>query len=434
MRELQNLFSPRCKRDLSNSRFSEFGLNDPFYFINNFLKINLQVEQSACGNSGCSSGACAHKWAGMSRKSHTIADRMRLLDASGIRKVFDLAAKMKDPINLSIGQPDFDVPQAIKDEAIAAIQRGENKYTQTQGTAALRSAVAEACKAEFGWNDERLYLITCGISGALVLAMLTLVNPGDEVVFADPYFVMYSHLVHLAGGKAVGVDTYPDFRPRVEKFAEAISDKTRMLILNSPANPTGCVYSDTELRDIAELAAERDLLVVSDEIYNLFCYDRPFVSMASFYDNTLLMRGFSKSYAMTGWRMGWCCGPRSIIEKMTMLQQYSFVCAPSMAQAAGIVALHADMSAEAAAYKKKRDIVRDMLGEKFGLVTPGGAFYAFVAAPGGDATAFVTEAIANNVLIIPGNVFSARDTHFRISYATSDEKLREGLEILADLA
>ena len=369
----------------------------------------------------------------MARASHKIAERMRLLDASGIRKVFDLAAKMSDPINLSIGQPDFDVPEAVKAEAIEAIRRGENKYTQTQGAAALREAVAAACQAEFGWDDDRPYLISSGVSGALLLAMQVMVDPGDEVIFADPYFVMYSHLIHLAGGVPVFVDTYPDFGPDVGRFADAITDKTRMIILNSPANPTGAVWGDRDLRQIAEIAARGDLLVISDEIYNLFCYDQPFVSMASIYENTLLMRGFSKSYAMTGWRLGWCTGPRAILEKMTVLQQYTFVCAPSMAQAGGVVALETDMSAEVAAYRRKRDMVQDALGEKFGLVRPGGAFYAFVPAPGGDATAFVTKAIENNVLIIPGNVFSQRDTHFRISYATSDDRLAEGLEILASL-
>jgi len=359
---------------------------------------------------------------------------MRLLDASGIRKVFDLAAKMTDPINLSIGQPDFDVPEAVKQRAIEAITAGLNQYTQTQGLAELRAAVAEECRQEFGWADERLYLITSGVSGALMLALLTTVNPGDEVVFADPYFVMYAHLTNLAGGKVVTVDTYPDFRPDINRIADAVTDRTRLLMINSPANPTGAVYSADELKDIADLAARYELLVVSDEIYNLFCYDQPFASMASFYENTLLMRGFSKSYGMTGWRMGWCTGPRKIIEKMTMLQQYSFVCAPSMAQAAAVTALRTDMSAHAAAYARKRDMVYDALGAKFGLVKPGGAFYAFVPAPGGDATAFVEKAIANNVLIIPGKVFSTRDTHFRISYATSDDKLAKGLEILRKLA
>ena len=376
------------------------------------------------------------------RQSHKIAERMRLLDASGIRKVFDLAAKMKDPINLSIGQPDFDVPHIVKEEAIRAIQDGQNKYTQTQGTEELRSAVAELCMREFGWGDpyegktsgERGYLITSGTSGALVLAMLTLVDPGDEVVFADPYFVMYLPLVSLAGGVPVPVDTYPDFHPDAGKLADAITDRTRMLILNSPCNPTGAVYTQQELRDIAEVAARHDLLVVSDEIYDQFCYDDEFVSMASVYEKTLLMRGFSKSYAMTGWRIGWCTGPKPIIEKMTTLQQYSFVCAPSMAQAAAVGAFDVDMSASIDAYRTKRNMVVDALGDKFGFVKPQGAFYAFVPAPGGDATAFVTRAIEKNVLVIPGNVFSRKDDCFRLAYTVDDEKLAKGLEILASLA
>lgn len=361
---------------------------------------------------------------------------MSLIDASGIRKVFDLAARMKNPINLSIGQPDFDVPEPLKAAAIEAIRRDENKYTQTQGTEALRKALAAECRKEFGWPDadSRAYLVTSGISGALMLAILTTVNPGDEVIFVDPYFVMYKHLVNLAGGVPVTVDAYPDFRPDPRKIADAITPRTRMLILNSPTNPSGSVYSRQELADLAAVAAKHDLLVVSDEIYNLFCYDQPFVSMAGLYANTLLMRGFSKSYAMTGWRMGWCTGPKAIVEKMTMLQQYSFVCAPSMAQAAGALALQTDMSSQAAAYKRKRDLVFEALGPAMGLVKPQGAFYAFVPAPGGDATKFVARAIENEVLVIPGNVFSGRDTHFRLSYATSDDKLAKGLEILVRLA
>lgn len=370
----------------------------------------------------------------MNRDCCAIADRMRSLDASGIRKVFDLAAKMTDPIDLSIGQPDFDVPEPIKARAIEAIRAGQNKYTQTQGSAELRQAVAGASREEFGWDDGRLYLITSGVSGGLVLAMLVLVNPGEEVVFADPYFVMYVHLVKLVGGVPVPVDTYPDFRPHVDRIAAALTDKTRLLVLNSPGNPTGAVYDEQELREIAELARSRNLLVVSDEIYKDFCYDEPFVSMASLYENTLLLRGFSKSYGMTGWRMGWCTGPRSIIEQMTMLQQYSFVCAPSMAQAGAVAALGCDVSQHVTAYRHKRDMVQEALGQAFGLVRPAGAFYAFVPAPGGQATPFVEKAIANNVLVIPGSVFSTKDTHFRIAYATSDDKLARGLEILAGLA
>ena len=368
---------------------------------------------------------------------------MRLLDASGIRKVFDLAAKLDDPINLSIGQPDFDPPAAVRAEAIAAIERGASKYTQTQGDAALLDAVAAACCKEFGWHDPhcgrifgpRGYLITAGVSGALVLTFLALVDPGDEVILLDPYFVMYEHLAHLAGGKVVRVETYPDFLPDPQKIAAAITDRTRFILINSPCNPTGRTYPADLIKAIADVAAERDLLVVSDEIYNQFCYDQPFVSMVSHYDNTLLLRGFSKTYGMPGWRLGWCTGAKALIEKMTVLQQYSFVCASSIAQAAGVAALASDTSAHAQAYQRKRDMVYDALAEPFGLVKPDGAFYAFVPAPNGlTGTEFVTKAIDNNVLVIPGEVFSQRDTHFRISYATSDEKLAQGLEILVSLA
>jgi len=368
-------------------------------------------------------------------KKSMIAARMALLDASGIRKVFDLAAKMTDPVNFSIGQPDFDVPEPVKAEACAAIRRGFNKYTQTQGIAELRRAVAEACAREFGWQDDRAYLITSGVSGALLLAFLVLIDPGDEVILLDPYFVMYKHLVNLAGGTPVIVETYPDFAPDPDRIESAVTGRTKLLVINSPCNPTGRVFTAKELSRIADVARRHGLLVISDEIYNFFCYDGPFASMASEYDNTLLMRGFSKSYAMTGWRMGWCTGPPEIIEKMTMLQQYSFVCAPSMAQSAGVTALGCDMSEQVAAYKRKRDMVYEALAEPFGLLKPQGAFYAFVPAPQGmSGTEFVMRAIDSNVLAIPGNVFSERDSHFRLSYATTDKQLAKGLDALVRLA
>jgi aspartate aminotransferase/aminotransferase len=241
--------------------------------------------------------------------------------------------------------------------------------------------------------------------------------------------------VNLCGGRPVLVDTYPDFAPDAGKIASAVTPRTRLLVVNSPGNPAGRVYTQAEMQAIAEVARRHNLLVISDEIYQFFCYDSPFVSMARLYENTLLMRGFSKSYGMPGWRLGWCTGPAGIIEKMTMLQQYSFVCAPSMAQAGAVAALACDMSGPIAAYRRKRDMVQKALGETFGLIQPSGAFYAFVPAPAGmAATQFAAKAIANNVLVIPGNVFSRRDTHFRIAYTVSDEKLAQGLEILVRLA
>jgi aspartate aminotransferase/aminotransferase len=364
-----------------------------------------------------------------------ISRRALGVDASGIRKVFDLAAKMKDPINLSIGLPDFDVPDAVKEAAIESIRRGDNRYTQTQGIAALRDRLRHDLSSEFA-RDVGEVLITSGVSGGLLLAILSIIDPGDEAVFLDPYFVMYKHLLTVAGGKAVTVDSYPDFRFHADRVEKVITKRTKMLMLNSPSNPTGTVLSEAEVRSAVELAKKYDLLLLSDEIYEPFLYDvkrsdGEIYSPASIYEKTLVLRGFSKSHAMTGWRLGYAAGPAEIISQMTKLQQYTFVCAPSPLQVAAVTAMDVSMKDAVDAYRRKRDIVYEKLSKKFELVRPAGAFYIFPKAPAGiSATDFVTKAIERNVLIIPGNVFSERDTHFRISYATTDEKLIQGCEIL----
>ena len=374
----------------------------------------------------------------MRSASDYISARALGVDASGIRKVFDLAAKMKDPINFSIGLPDFDVPDLAKNAAIESIRRGDNRYTPTQGIGPLRERLRSEMSAEIG-RDVGEVLITSGVSGALFLAILATINPGDEAIFLDPYFVMYKHLLTLAGGTPVAVDSYPDFRFYADRVERAITPKTKLLILNSPANPTGAVLSETEVRSAVDVAKKHDLLVVSDEIYEPFLYDlgdaRKLPSPAAHYDKTLILRGFSKSHAMTGWRLGYAAGCDPIVAQMAKLQQYTYVCAPSPFQHAALAALDVPMADAANAYRRKRDIVFDKLSKKFEVVKPQGAFYIFPAAPKGmTATDFVAKAIENNVLVIPGNVFSERDTHFRISYATTDEKLKQGCEILCSLA
>jgi len=357
---------------------------------------------------------------------------MAKLDVSGIRKVFELGAKLADPIDLSIGQPDFPVPEQVKSAAIEAIRADRNGYTVTQGIAELRSTLAERLSGEFGWNEPSV-MISSGVSGALLLAFMATLNPGDEVLIPDPYFVMYQHLPRLIGAVPVTIDTYPDFRLDPDRIESAITSRTKILILCSPSNPTGVVASAQEVDAVCQLARKHNLLLISDEIYDLFCYE-PHVSAGRYSDDLLLLRGFSKSYAMTGWRMGYAAGPKQLIEEMNKLQQYTFVCAPSMVQWAGLTALEVDMSAEIADYRRKRDMVYSGLMGRYELVKSGGAFYLFVPAPGGDATAFCQHAVENNLLIIPGSVFSGRDTHFRISYATSDAKLKEGINILNQMA
>ena len=361
-----------------------------------------------------------------------LADRTRHFDSSGIRKVFDLASKLKDPINFSIGQPHFDVPEPVKRAAIDAIERGKNAYTPTQGVAPLREKLAERVARES--LGERSVAITSGTSGGLVLAMLALVNPGDEVIVFDPCFVMYPALVSLAGGVCVRVDTYPDFHLDVDRVAAAITPRTKVILFNSPANPTGAAASRDEVRALAELAQRRGVALVSDEIYREFCYDEPFASPAQFNPETIVIDGFSKSHAMTGWRLGFAHGPPPIIDAMMRLQQYSFVCAPQPAQWAGVAALDVDMSSHVTDYRRKRDRIVAALSPAFELPAPGGAFYAFPKAPWGTGTEFVGKAIERGLLIIPGSVFSARDTHFRISYAAPDETIERGVAVLLDLA
>jgi len=374
-----------------------------------------------------------------------ISQRARSIDVSGIRRVFELGAKLKDPINLSIGQPDFPVPERIKQAAIEAIRADRNDYTLTQGAPELLDAVSRRLADDVDWtapsNDTGL-MITSGTSGAIMLACLALLNPGDEAIIPDPFFVIYPALAQITGADVVLCETYPDFRMTARRVEPLITDRTKILIVNSPGNPSGAVLSGDELRELVELCERRGVVVISDEIYDQFTYRQSLEngrcpSPARYTRNMILVRGFGKTYGCTGWRMGFAAGPKPILMQMAKLQQYSFVCAPSAFQVGLAGAFDVDVTDHIAAYQRKRDMVIQALDGAAELVRPGGAFYAFVKVPeklGVTATTFVERAIEQNVLAIPGAVFSQRDTHFRISYAVSDEKLRAGLEVLRNLA
>jgi aspartate aminotransferase/aminotransferase len=363
-----------------------------------------------------------------------IAERMGYMDVAGIRRVFELARSLKDPINLSIGQPDFAVPEPVRAAACAAIQQGKNSYTVTQGIPELRDLVGADVRKLYPEHADRNLIITSGTSGGLMLALCATINPGDEVIVFDPYFVMYPHTVRLAGGTPVFVDTYPSCTIDVERVRSALTPRTKAIVVNSPANPTGMLHSRESLRDLALLAQERNLLLISDEVYRAFAYDAPFVSPAEFNPDVLVVDGFSKSHGMTGWRLGFAHGPRRLIEEMTKLQQFVYVCAPSIVQHGGVAACHFDPSPFARDYRRKRDRVVAGLRDRFEMVTPGGAFYVFPRVPWGSGAEFVEEAVRHNLLILPGNCFSGRDTHFRISYAADDRTLDRGIEVVNKLA
>lgn len=364
-----------------------------------------------------------------------LADRARAIESSGIRRVFDLGAQLANPINFSIGQPDFPVPSAVAEAAQRSIASGRNRYTPTQGIEPLRRAVARKLREVNGVvADIEDILITSGSSGGIFLAFAILLDPGDEIVMADPYFVMYPQLAGFFGAQPVYVDTYPDFQIDPDRVAAAITPRTKAIILNSPNNPTGAVIPEAVQRRIAEIAERHGIVVISDEVYESFVYgESRHFSIGSVYPATITLNAFSKSHAATGWRIGYAAGPAPLIDKMKELQQYTFVCAPSFAQDAAIVALEVSIEAEVAAYQRRRDLVYAGLSQRFEVPRPDGAFYIMPRVDADDATAFVERAIASNVLIIPGSVFSQRASHIRISYAVPEETIRRGLEILTRL-
>lgn len=363
-----------------------------------------------------------------------LADRTRGIELSGIRKVFELGRSLNDPVNLSIGQPHFDVPEPVKAAAKAAIDAGHNGYTVTQGVAELRDKLLADVRRRFPDQPDRDVLVTSGTSGGLLLSLMATVNPGEEVVTPDPYFVAYPHMISLAGGRIVPVDTYPHFHLDPDAVAAAVTPRTKALLLSTPSNPTGAVVKPEALKALATLARKRKLVLISDEIYRAFHYDEPADTPAAYDENVVVVEGFGKTYGMTGWRLGWVHGPRRLLAELAKLQQFTYVCAPSPIQHAAAVALDHDVTGIVADYRRKRNLLAEGLKDRYEFVLPGGAFYLFPKTPWGTGTEFVTEAIRNNLLVIPGNTFSRADSHFRISYAASDDTLRRGIDILNRLA
>ncbi len=370
-----------------------------------------------------------------------LSERVKDIETSGIRRAWALAQACEDPVNLSIGQPDFLVPDAIKQAAIDAILADKNGYTQTAGDAGLLTSIHTRLNKQYGWEftetSHHAAMVTSGTAGALTLACLTVLGPGDEIIIPDPYFVIYPTLARIAEAKAVLCDTYPDFRMTAERIEQCITAKTKAVLLNSPANPTGVVLSAKEVADIATLCRDRRILLITDEIYDEFVFPpTEHASPASTSDDVLVIRGYGKTYGCTGWRMGYAAGPKSLIDGMLKLKQQTFVCAPSVLQHALVNAYDIDLGPLIERFAKRRDMVVDILGDVTELVVPEGAFYAFPKIPVGHAMTgmeFISKAVEEDVLVIQGDVFSKHDTHFRISYAVAEDKLEHGLSTLRKL-
>ena len=321
-----------------------------------------------------------------------LSKRVTSVRPSGVRKIFDLARAVKNPVDLSLGEPDFDIPDEIKEEGIAWIRKGFNKYTPSGGIPELREKLLQYLRAK-GISCEDVVL-TPGVTGGLLLALLVTMNPGDEIVIPDPYFVLYEYQVLLLGGKPVFFDTYPDFTLREDRLRAAITDRTRVILINSPNNPTGNVYSQQELEMVARVAREKNLLVFSDDIYHAFNYEGDEYRRypGQFCERCLTLGGFSKDWAMTGWRLGYVAGPKEIIDSMVTMQQYVFSSVNSVAQKAALFALDYKTDTLIAAYRKKRDLIYEGLKDKYNVVKPKGAYYIFPEVPGGDGDTFVEEA------------------------------------------
>ena len=364
-----------------------------------------------------------------------LSEKIKNIKSSSIRKVFDLAVKNKGEfVNLAIGQPHFEIPDELKKAMVNAVKTGNNKYAPTQGIPELRKKIAKKLQIENNIQaSSDNIIITSGTSGGIFLALSSILNPGNEIIIPDPYFTLYKEVTIFLDGKPVFLDTYPTFKINPEKLKRLITKKTKALIINSPNNPTSIVYSEEELGAIAKIAKKNNLLIISDEIYEKFDYDHKFFSVGSIYKNTITLNGFSKSHAITGWRVGYAHGPSIIIQAMNKLQQYTFVCAPTPAQVALAKSFDVNLDKEYQNYRLKRDELYQKLKNKYQIYKPEGAFYLFVKMPEGRKH-FIDELIKHKLLVVPGEAFSNRNDYFRISFAIEDEALEKGIRILRDLA
>ena len=371
-----------------------------------------------------------------------LADTIVNIKPSGIRKFFDLVSEMKDAISLGVGEPDFDTPWHIRDEGIYSLERGRTFYTSNAGLKELKEEIANYLRrrVHVDYDDRHEILVTVGGSEAIDMAMRVMLNPGEEVLIPQPSYVSYEPCTIMAGGKPVIIELKAEneFRLTPEELLEHITDKTKLLVLPFPNNPTGAIMEQKDLEAIAKVIIEKDLYVLSDEIYSELTYKEDHVSIASIPDmqeRTILINGFSKAYAMTGWRLGYACGPRKIIEQMTKLHQYAIMCAPTTSQYAAVEALRNgddDVAMMRDAYNQRRRYLVHAFKE-MGLecFEPYGAFYIFpcIKEFGMTSEEFASRFLMEEkVAVVPGTAFGDCGEGFlRISYAYSLENLKEAL-------
>ncbi|GKX32103.1 aminotransferase [Vallitalea longa] len=368
-----------------------------------------------------------------------LSEKVKVIPPSGIRKFFDLVSEMEDAISLGVGEPDFDTPWNIREEGIYSLEKGKTFYTSNSGMLELRDEICKYLKRRFelDYDYKTETLVTVGGSEGIDLAFRALINPGDEVLIPEPCFVSYKPCAFLAGGKPVTIPLKEEneFRLTPEEVEQYVTDKTKILVLSFPNNPTGAIMDRDDLKKIAEVAIKHDLIVLSDEIYAELTYAQKHVSIASIEgmkERTIIINGFSKAYSMTGWRMGYAVGPKEVIAPMTKIHQYGIMCAPTTSQYAAIEAVKnsdSDVQEMRNAYNGRRKVMIEGF-RRMGLecFEPLGAFYLF---PSIKRTGLTSEEFANRLLkeekvaVVPGTAFGDSGEGFiRCSYAYSIEDLK----------
>ena len=374
-----------------------------------------------------------------------LSDKVMTIEPSGIRKFFDIASEMEDVVSLGVGEPDFDTPWHIRDEGIYSLEKGRTFYTSNSGLKELRQEISNYLNRRYGLKYDPLHeiLVTVGGSEGIDLAMRAMLNPGDEVLIPQPCYVSYLPCAVLADGVPVTIELKEEneFRLTKEELLEKITDKTKILVRPFPNNPTGAVMRREDLEEIAEVIIEKDLFVISDEIYSELTYQEDHVSIASLpgmWERTLTINGFSKSYAMTGWRLGYICGPQNIISQMTKIHQFAIMCAPTTSQYAAVQALRngdEDVAQMRESYNQRRRFLMHEF-ERMGLkcFEPFGAFYVFpcIKEFGLSSDDFAMRLLEEeHVAVVPGTAFGPCGEGFlRISYAYSIEALKIALKRL----
>ncbi|WP_019243754.1 MULTISPECIES: aminotransferase [Bacillus] len=376
-------------------------------------------------------------------KTNYLSKTVQEMKPSGIRKFFDLAATMEGVISLGVGEPDFVTSWSVREAAISSLERGYTSYTANAGLLELRQEIAKYMYKSFhlNYNPNNEIIVTVGASQALDIALRAIIDPGDEIIVVEPCFVAYAPLVALTGGVPVTISTKKEngFKLTAEELSSVITEKTKAVLICTPNNPTGTQLLEDDLQALADVIKKHDLLVLTDEIYAELSYDEPFTSFASIdgmQERTIVINGFSKAFAMTGWRLGFVCAPREISEAMLKIHQYAMMCASSMAQYAALEALKngmQDVEDMVSSYRARRNYIVKSFNE-LGLDchVPGGAFYAF---PSIKSTGLTSEEFAEQLLlqekvaVVPGSVFGeSGEGHVRASYASSIEQLQEAIK------